>query len=335
MDQRVVVMDEDEVDEAFFHAPDALRVLPGLALSTTGHRGSLTQARVRGAESNHLLVLLDGVALNDPALGSEFNFGALDFAGVQRVEYLAGPQSAVWGSDALAGVSCISIRPLAETLAASRSVPARTAPWMPMSNSRGCRGTDMRRLPWAESSATARTPPRRATRTTASPTPPRTSTWVEFGIAGRRRSPHGSPTRMSTTTRPRDRATCPRMATGTPKAGARWFMARCVSGLPTTSRSWLTLASSRDRNRQYADGAFTDGTVGRRDAATLATNFHFDTAARQRDRRTRTGTHPTNGCRESLRRSQPAAADQWEEHRCRVPGRGRSLRLLGVGTCGL
>ncbi len=111
VDQRVVVMDDDEVDEAFIHAADALRVLPGVALSTNGHRGSLTQVRVRGAESNHLLVLLDGVALNDPALGSEFNFGALDFAGIQRVEYLAGPRSAIWGSDALAGVLYLDTTP--------------------------------------------------------------------------------------------------------------------------------------------------------------------------------------------------------------------------------
>ena len=48
VDQRVIVMDEDEVDGAAFHAADSLRALPGLALATNGHRGSLTQARVRG-----------------------------------------------------------------------------------------------------------------------------------------------------------------------------------------------------------------------------------------------------------------------------------------------
>ena len=104
-----------EVDEAPFHAADALRAMPGLALTTNGHRASLTQVRVRGAEANHLLVLLDGIALNDPALGSEFNFGALDFAGIQRIEYLAGPQSAVWGSDALAGVLYFDTKPRQNT----------------------------------------------------------------------------------------------------------------------------------------------------------------------------------------------------------------------------
>ena len=57
VDQRVIVMDEEEVDRAGFHAADALRALPGFALSAAGHRGALTQARVRGGESNHLLVV--------------------------------------------------------------------------------------------------------------------------------------------------------------------------------------------------------------------------------------------------------------------------------------
>ena len=48
VDQRVVALDEEEVHGAFFHAADALRVLPGLARSTNGHRGSLTQARGPG-----------------------------------------------------------------------------------------------------------------------------------------------------------------------------------------------------------------------------------------------------------------------------------------------
>ena len=61
-------------------------------------------------------------------------------------------------------------------------------------------------------------------------------------------------------------------------------------------QSWLTIASSRDHNKQYADGAFTDGTVGERHTATFATNFHFDnqrvnvTAELERERIEQTGT---------------------------------------------
>ena len=104
VDQRVHVLDEADVDSAGFHPTDLLTLLPGFALSTAGPRGALSQARVRGAEANHLLVMVDGIQVNDPAAGSEFDFGSLDLAAIERLGFLAGPQSAVWGSDAIAGV---------------------------------------------------------------------------------------------------------------------------------------------------------------------------------------------------------------------------------------
>ena len=111
-DHRVFVLDEAEL--ATVGEPvAALRALPGTAVAGAGGRGALTQLRVRGAEANHLLVLMDGVPLNDPAAGSAFNFGLFDLAGVGRLEYLGGPQSAVWGADALAGVLYLDTRPRA------------------------------------------------------------------------------------------------------------------------------------------------------------------------------------------------------------------------------
>ena len=110
VDQHIVVVDEETI-EAHFHQVDMLRSLPGLALSPSGNRGSLTQARLRGAEANHLLVLIDGIAANNPATGAEFDFGTLDSAGIRRAALLAGPQSAVWGSDALAGVLYMDTMP--------------------------------------------------------------------------------------------------------------------------------------------------------------------------------------------------------------------------------
>ena len=105
VDQRIVTMEEDAIRAAAtHHGTDLLRAMPGLALSPSGGRGSLTQARVRGAEANHLLVSVDGFPVNDPGIGSAFDFGTLDLAGVSRVELLSGPQSTVWGSDATAGV---------------------------------------------------------------------------------------------------------------------------------------------------------------------------------------------------------------------------------------
>lgn len=105
VDQRVVTLDEDDIRAAaVHHGADLLRMLPGLALSPSGNRGSLTQARVRGAEANHLLVTVDGFPVNDPAMDSAFDFGTLDLAGVSRLDLLSGAHSSVWGSDAMAGV---------------------------------------------------------------------------------------------------------------------------------------------------------------------------------------------------------------------------------------
>ncbi|NIP15755.1 MAG: TonB-dependent receptor [Pseudomonadales bacterium] len=83
---------------------DALRSLPSLAISQAGSLGSLTEVRVRGSEANHLMVLMDGVELADPATDASFNFANLSLTGTTRVELLAGAHSAIWGSDALAGV---------------------------------------------------------------------------------------------------------------------------------------------------------------------------------------------------------------------------------------
>ena len=69
VDQHVEVLDDEELALSV-HASDALRALPGLALAASGNRGALTQGRLHGAEANHLLVLVDGVAVNSPAAGS-------------------------------------------------------------------------------------------------------------------------------------------------------------------------------------------------------------------------------------------------------------------------
>ncbi len=83
---------------------DALRSVPSLAVSRSGSVGGVTQIRIRGAEANQALIVLDGIELNDPAFGSEFDFNSLLAHEVERIEVLRGPQSALWGSDALAGV---------------------------------------------------------------------------------------------------------------------------------------------------------------------------------------------------------------------------------------
>ena len=84
---------------------DILRTVPGISVTRSGAGiGTLTQLRIRGAEANQTLVLIDGVEVNDPSGGSEFDFGNLLVSGIARIEILRGPQSALYGSDAVGGV---------------------------------------------------------------------------------------------------------------------------------------------------------------------------------------------------------------------------------------
>jgi len=82
---------------------DVLRDVPGFAVSRTGAVGGLTAVRVRGAEGNHVLTLIDGIEAADPFFG-EFDYGQLLGDDVARIEILRGAQSALYGSDAIAGV---------------------------------------------------------------------------------------------------------------------------------------------------------------------------------------------------------------------------------------
>jgi vitamin B12 transporter len=90
---------------------EALRDAPGLAAVANGGPGSAASIFIRGANSEHILVLLDGVELNDPMNPSRsFDFAHLGLDNVERVEVLRGPQSTLYGSDALGGVVNILTR---------------------------------------------------------------------------------------------------------------------------------------------------------------------------------------------------------------------------------
>ncbi len=84
-----------------------LRDLPSMSVSRSGTFGSFTEIRLRGSESNHVLIVIDGVRSNDPALGNQFDFARMLSYGLSRVEVLRGPQSGIFGPDALAGVISI------------------------------------------------------------------------------------------------------------------------------------------------------------------------------------------------------------------------------------
>ncbi len=85
---------------------DVLRMVPGLLIERQGGSGGLTAVSVRGGEPNFTQVLLDGIPLNDPtnSRGGSYDVGNLSSTSVSRIEVVRGPQSAVYGSDALAGV---------------------------------------------------------------------------------------------------------------------------------------------------------------------------------------------------------------------------------------
>ena len=84
---------------------DALRYVPGLQVTRQGGRGGRSELSLRGLDPNHVVVLVDGVRLNDPtnSRGGSFDPTTLALLDIERVEIVRGPLSTVYGSDALAG----------------------------------------------------------------------------------------------------------------------------------------------------------------------------------------------------------------------------------------
>ncbi len=107
-----VIEREQIVNRQSVFISDLLRDVPGVAVSRQGPAGTVTEVRIRGAEANQVMVLIDGIKANDPAFTDTFSFTDLTAFDVERVEVVRGPQSALWGSDAMAGViNVITRRP--------------------------------------------------------------------------------------------------------------------------------------------------------------------------------------------------------------------------------
>jgi outer membrane cobalamin receptor len=107
----VTVINRDEIEQRHaLSTIDLLRTMPGIVAVRAGGIGNLTGVFVRGGESTHNKVLLDGMPLNEP--GGAFNFASLSPENIERIEVLRGAHSALFGSDAMASVvHLFSVRP--------------------------------------------------------------------------------------------------------------------------------------------------------------------------------------------------------------------------------
>jgi vitamin B12 transporter len=83
-------------------ANEALRFLPGVVIATQGQRGGLASLFVRGGDSRYNKVVIDGVPADEP--GGTFDFGVVPLSEVDRIEFVRGAQSTLYGSDAMTSV---------------------------------------------------------------------------------------------------------------------------------------------------------------------------------------------------------------------------------------
>lgn len=124
----ITVLDEAAIVE---NQPIALTDLllrtPGISLSRNGGYGTATSMRIRGADGGQAVMVLDGMRLSDPSsTAGGFGFANLFLDDAERVEILRGPQSILWGSDAIGGVVNVSTRKPEKSLEGSFAVEGGT-----------------------------------------------------------------------------------------------------------------------------------------------------------------------------------------------------------------
>ena len=87
---------------------DFLRDVPSAAVSSSGPDGTVTEVRIRGAEADHTLLFIDGIEANDLSSSDDPRFELLNSDLASRIEVVRGPQSALWGSQAIGGVISVT-----------------------------------------------------------------------------------------------------------------------------------------------------------------------------------------------------------------------------------
>ncbi|MCL1059554.1 TonB-dependent receptor [Shewanella gelidimarina] len=114
-DQQLTVINTIEREEIERLNPksiaDVLEILPGVSVTRNGGAGQTTSVSIRGSNSSHVLVIVDGVKVGSATLGS-VSFNSISPENIERIEVLKGPRASVWGSDAIGGVIQIFTRQL-------------------------------------------------------------------------------------------------------------------------------------------------------------------------------------------------------------------------------
>ncbi|MGB5485087.1 TonB-dependent receptor plug domain-containing protein, partial [Parasphingorhabdus sp.] len=108
-----VITEAEILDQQSIVIAEILQELPGVSVTRSGGLGSQTSVRIRGAESDQTLVLINGIRVNDPSTpDGGFDFGNLTAGNIERVEVLRGANGVTWGSQAVGGVvNVITKRP--------------------------------------------------------------------------------------------------------------------------------------------------------------------------------------------------------------------------------
>jgi len=106
-----VVTGDDLQREQLRTVPDVLKKVPGLDIVQTGGPGGQTSVFMRGTNANHVKVLIDGIDVGNPSItNGAFDFGHLLTSDIEKIEVLRGPQSGLYGSDAIGGVIAITTK---------------------------------------------------------------------------------------------------------------------------------------------------------------------------------------------------------------------------------
>ncbi len=90
--------------ESFFSLSDILKNYSNLPINQSGGLGSINQIRIRGSEANHTLFLIDGIEINDPATGSEYDLTNMFSYNIDNIAIIKGAYSSIYGPDAIGGV---------------------------------------------------------------------------------------------------------------------------------------------------------------------------------------------------------------------------------------